>query len=82
MSDIVEKFEGFKKKLDDRKRKKRDRHQRKSDVRTWLNVRDAGNNIKSAVSTPEYRDGWDRIFGKNDPVINKVAPSTKEGLRE
>ena len=63
--DLYENFKKFEKKVTvDKAEKKKNRWMRKNDVRSWLNKRDAGNNIKSAISTEEYREGWDRIFGK------------------
>lgn len=37
-----------------------------------------GDEIKTNISTDNYRDGWDRIFNKNDSVCNDLIASVKQ----
>lgn len=59
---LVTKFEGFKQRLKDRKRRKsQDRIMRKVDKNNYHNF----TGVKTGYSK-EYAEGWDRIFGKKE----------------
>lgn len=36
-----------------------------------------GDEIKTKGSTDNYRDGWDRIFGKKEPVVDDYLLARK-----